>query len=109
GSKTASSHEHRAWLTVGLTVSLLLAYFSHPVTFVLTADAVSLQALLIFRGKNLSSLISAGIPIGIIVSAYALAEARSDVVSMSWSYEALQSRIANAMLPFGGFVDAITN
>lgn len=88
-----------------LSLALLLAYFSHLVTFGLALLVVSAQCLVLAKGRGLLSLVRAAAPSLIFFALYLGWGADGLTASLSWSYHPLLIHLSTLLMPFNVFWD----
>jgi hypothetical protein len=99
----APPHSTEVWLSL----ALLVTYFSHIVTFVITLFVVAAQQLITYRGRGLTPLCRAAAPSLALLAIYMTAGLSSDVSGMSWSYEPFLKRLEYLLMPFTIFFDVL--
>jgi len=96
----------RSWrMEAGLALSLLLAYFSHIVTFVVALLVIGGHWLMFFRNGSVALLLRDAAPAIGASLIYVLTRAREDVPGMTWLYDPFGSRAAALLMPLNIFND----
>jgi hypothetical protein len=90
-----------------LLLSLLVTYFSHVVTFMITLFVIGIQQLVVFRGKGTFRLVRvAAIPTALMIF-YMLFGLTGDVVGFGLMWDPFWQRIAYLLMPLNVFTDTL--
>ena len=94
-----------SWNTLWLGLTLLVVYFSHILTFVLTMLFLGSQWLVFHRRNGFGALVLASAPALGFAAVYFLVRASSEVDGFGVAYEPLKTRLEFLLMPLGIFRD----